>query len=309
METAHLKAFLKISEHGSISRAAESLGIAQPSLSQQLLRLEDEIGFSLFERSARGVVLTEAGQVFRERARQILQATEEAIADGRHLRNDLRGQVVLAAPPSLTRLVGARLIGALTAQSASASVRLVDAYGGSIKGWLEAGKIDLGVLYEGQAMRHLSARLLCREELFLVGRPDLLEGLGDGERAPLAVLREHPLALPGMQHGLRQLLEREAEREGFELRVRHEVDSLDVTMSLVEGGAACSVLPWSVVHAGVGTGILRAIRLGGLKRTMVIVRNPSAVLTHASVRVETLLRQTLKEMAAEGTWRGEPIDD
>ena len=60
METRYLRSFLKIAESGSISRAAESLGIAQPSLSQQLLRLEDELGLKLFRRIARGVALTEA---------------------------------------------------------------------------------------------------------------------------------------------------------------------------------------------------------------------------------------------------------
>lgn len=69
METWHLKAFLKIAETGSISRASESLGVAQPSLSQQLVRLEEEVGVALFQRTARGVTLTEAGRLFQQHAR------------------------------------------------------------------------------------------------------------------------------------------------------------------------------------------------------------------------------------------------
>lgn len=308
METAHLKAFLKISEYGSITRAAESLGIAQPSLSQQLLRLEDELGFSLFERSARGVILTEAGHVFRERARQILQATEEAIADGRHLRGDLRGQVVLAMPPSLGRLVAVPLIAALGAQSARASVRIVDAYSGAIRGWLESGKIDLGVLYESQSMRHLSTRQLCSETLFAVGKPETLAHYGEGP-VTCEALSRLPLALPGMQHGLRQLLDKEASHAGIELSVQQEVDSLEITLALIETGAMCSVLPWSAIGERVKSGALSAAGIGtqGLTRTMVIARNPSIVLTHASVRIETLLRQLLATMASDGTWSGQAI--
>lgn len=318
METAHLKAFLKISEYGSITRAAESLGIAQPSLSQQLLRLEDELGFSLFDRSARGVVLTEAGHIFRERARHILQAADEAIADGRHLRGDLRGQVVLAMPPSMGRLIAVPLIAALGEQSTAASVRIVDAYSGAIRGWLETGKIDLGILYESQSMRHLSTRRLCRETLFAVGKPDILarHGIDHGadpheSSMTYEALSRLPLVLPGMQHGLRQLLDRESSHHGIDLPVRQEVDSLEITLALLESGAMCSVLPWSAIGDKVASGALSAARVGAhaLARTMVIARNPSIVLTHASVRIEILLRQLLASMASDGSWSGQAIEE
>src|ERR671912_2845649 len=92
LDTRYLRSFLRTAELGSISRAAVSLGLAQPSLSQQLLRLEDEVGFQLFHRTARGVIITEVGRVFRERARQILFSAEQAIQDARHLKEEASGQ-------------------------------------------------------------------------------------------------------------------------------------------------------------------------------------------------------------------------
>lgn len=302
MDTAHLKAFLKIAESASISRAAESLGIAQPSLSQQLLRLEDEIGFALFERSARGVTLTEAGHVFRERARQILHATEQAVADARHLRNDARGQVVFAMPPSLARVIGAPLIEELARQAPSVRLRLVEAYSGAVRGWLEAEKIDLGVLYEVHALRHLATRTLASEELVLAGP---VGHFAAGAKVEIAALADEPLALPGAQHGLRQLLERETARLGITLPVAHEIDSLPTTISLAERGAALTVLPLSVA-LGEGARISTA-RIGDppLRRTLALARNPSHVLTHASIMVESLLSRVMAASAAEGLWRAE----
>lgn len=78
MELRHLRYFVAVAEHGGISHAAERLHIAQPAVSRQIRDLEVELGFDLLLREGRRVVLTDAGQVFADRARAILQQTEEA---------------------------------------------------------------------------------------------------------------------------------------------------------------------------------------------------------------------------------------
>lgn len=310
METAHIKAFLKIVENGSISRAAESIGIAQPSLSQQLLRLEDEIGIRLFDRTARGVVLTEAGQVFRDRARMILHAAEQAVADTRQLRNEAQGQVVLAMPPSVAGLIGARLVEALEEQSPLARVRVVEAYNGTIRGWLEADKVDLGIMYDLHTLRHLTSTRLFSEEMLLCGPDRAFGSLHDPAQLPFGAVADHLLALPGPQHGLRQLLEREAARESCHLAIRYEVDSPRTVLDLVEHGRACTVLPACTVSDAILHRKISVAQLGdpGMRRTMSLVRNPSHILTHLSVRIENLLRNILTELLAEG-WRARLEDD
>lgn len=296
MDTAHLKAFLRIAETGSISRAAQSLGIAQPSLSQQLLRLEDEIGFKLFDRMARGVILTEPGRVFLEQARHILHVTEQAIADARHLREEVRGQVVFAMPPSIVRLAGPALVEALAREAPMVRVRLVEAFTGSIRGWLEAEKIDLGVLYDLGPLRHLSPNFLLRDNLVIVGP----SGQFDRESSvSLHDLTGEPMILPGPQHGLRQLIDREAGREGVDLRIDQEIDSLDVAIALAAAGRGVAVLPLSSVSDLAFAGQLSMAPVGTppLQRSLNVVRNPSHVLTHASVMVERLLRRVLDHHA------------
>jgi LysR family nitrogen assimilation transcriptional regulator len=302
MDTAHLKAFLRIAETGSISRAAQSLGIAQPSLSQQLLRLEDEIGFSLFERIARGVILTEAGRIFLERARHILHVTEQAVADARQLREEARGKVVFAMPPSIVRLAGAALVETLARVAPLVRVRIVEAFTGSIRGWLEAEKVDLGILYDLGGLRHLSARFLLRDRLVVVGPPGRFEGNDAATPLGLDVLAGEPLIAPGPEHGLRQLIEREAAREGIALRVDQETDSLDTMSSLVAAGHGLAVLPLCSVSDPALAGRLSMASIGAppLYRSLNVVRNPSHVLTHASVTVERLLTQVLRSAASAG---------
>ena len=89
MELRHLRYFVAIAEERSITRAAERLWIAQPGLSTQIRRLEAELGVKLFQRHTRGVDLTDAGELFLERARAALDAAEAARSTGHSLQAGL----------------------------------------------------------------------------------------------------------------------------------------------------------------------------------------------------------------------------
>lgn len=295
METRHLRAFLKIADTGSISRAAESLGLSQPSLSQQLLRLEDEVGVQLFRRTARGVIVTEAGRVFQEHARQILRAESQALEDVRQLRSGASGQAILAVPPSIAAQVGVPLVSLLAAESPEVTVRLVESFTGNIRGWLERGMVDLGVLHEHGPLRNLSVRRLASEELVLAGPPGSLAATSD---IPPARLGDYPLIAPGAQHGLRQVIEHEAARLGGTPRIVQEIDALGQIVALVGAGQGYAVLPRAAA-AGLD---VASIGGGAMRRTLCLVRNPSQVLTHASVRIEDALVRVMRERIESGDW-------
>src|SRR3954454_11538008 len=95
MELRHLRYFVAIAEERSFTRAAERLWVAQPGLSTQIRRLESELGVQLFERHTRGVDLTEAGELFLERARTTLTAADAARTIGHDLEEGLVGSVRL----------------------------------------------------------------------------------------------------------------------------------------------------------------------------------------------------------------------
>src|ERR1700722_11862721 len=95
MELRHLRYFVAIAEERSFTRASERLWVAQPGLSTQIRRLESELGVRLFERHTRGVDLTDAGEVFLERARTALEAADAARATGSDLRQGLVGSIRL----------------------------------------------------------------------------------------------------------------------------------------------------------------------------------------------------------------------
>ena len=93
MTLQQLTYFLAAAEHGSFSAAAESLFMAQPSLSEQIRRLEAELGVALFARGARGLELTEAGRLFRPHAERTVAAAQEAAESVREVRDITGGTV------------------------------------------------------------------------------------------------------------------------------------------------------------------------------------------------------------------------
>lgn len=305
METRYLRSFLKIAETGSITRAAESLGIAQPSLSQQLLRLEDEMGVPLFSRTARGVTLTDSGRLLQEHARQILRGVDLAVEDVRHLGDEPVGDVILAVPYSVSKVAGALLFETMISRAPRVRFRLVEAMTAQIWGWLEERKVDLGILNYLGPRRDLSFRSLAAEELFLVGPAKRFGDLANLPDIAMAELAELPMILPGLPHGLRQLIDQETVRHGVELEVYRDMDVLALMGGLIAAGHGYSILPLSVIadQLAVGTVSIARIEGGALQRTLAFVRNSAAVVTHASLRCEDVTFEVLDHLAASGVWR------
>ena len=308
METRYLESFLKIADTRSISRAAESLGLSQPSLSQQLLRLEDDVGAKLFFRTARGVNLTEAGRVFQEHARRLLRAAEIAIEDIRQLDAEPAGEVILAVPYSISEIAGVALIEAFLQHAPQVSFRLVEAMTGQIRGWLDSAKVDLGILNELGALRNLSARSLATEELYLVAPPGVYGSIENHPEISPQELQGLPLILPGMPHGSRQIIEQAAVTLGLELDVRQDVDAPRHIAALVSKGLLYSVLPLASVSAAASAGQVSIAKIHGapIKRTLLLARNSASVITHASVRAEALTLKVLNQLIQNGVWRAEP---
>ncbi len=216
--------------------------------------------------------------------------------------------MILAAPYSICKVAGVVLVEAFLRHAPQVSFRLVEAFTGQIRGWLDDGKVDLGVLHDLGPLRHLTARRLATEELYLVGpagRYGDIEAMPD---APVADLAELPMILPGLPHGLRQVIEQEAARFGVVLKVRQEIDAMAYIGDLVAAGHGYSVLPLPVISDALGAGRISIARIGGgvIRRTLCLVRNRSQVVTHASIRCEDLTVKVLSRLIEKGVWLAEP---
>lgn len=311
MDSWHLKAFLKIAETGSISRASESLGVAQPSLSQQLVRLEEEVGVPLFRRTARGVTLTEAGRLFLQHARQLLHWTDAAIEEVRQLSSEASGAVVLAVPYSVSKVAGVALVEAFLEHAPQVQFRLVEAFTGQIRGWLEAGKVDLGIVNDLGPMRNLLSRPIASEELYLVGPPGRFGTSGALLNVAASELSSLAMILPGPQHGLRQVIEHALARLGISLTTRVEIDAMMLVPGLIARGYGYSILPLPAVAEALAAKQVSIARIsdGAVRRTLCLIRNSSDVVTHASVRCEALAMRVLIGLIEDKKWIARPAPE
>src|SRR5260370_1536558 len=111
MEIHQLRYFVAVAEEGSFSRAAAKVRVAQPSLSQQIRKLEAEVGQPLFDRLPRSVVLTEAGRCFIDYARQILASIGDARRSVDELKDEVSGRLAVGAIPTIAPYILPELVG------------------------------------------------------------------------------------------------------------------------------------------------------------------------------------------------------
>src|ERR1700761_9468963 len=102
MELRHLRYFVAVAEQENVSRAALKLHVSQPGISRQIRDLEEEIGFKLFERSAKSLKLTNAGKIFLAEARAVLQRVDDAVKTARAAANTIGGELHVGYAPSLS---------------------------------------------------------------------------------------------------------------------------------------------------------------------------------------------------------------
>jgi DNA-binding transcriptional LysR family regulator len=142
MELRHLRYFVAVAEERSFTRAAEKLWIAQPGLSTQIRRLEGELGIRLFERHTRGVDLTEAGELFLDRARVALAAAEAARSTGRDLEAGLVGSIRLGVATCAGWRGTSALLATFARDWPDVEVTVSESYGGTLIRDLRDGRLD-----------------------------------------------------------------------------------------------------------------------------------------------------------------------
>ena len=289
MNLRHLRYFVSIVDHGSMLKASESLFVAQSALSQHMRNLESELGVQLLLRTGRGVIPTDAGHELLDRARRILEQVNDAQRALREQSSTPQGNVSLGLPPTVSALLVVPLIVRMQQALPKVKLRVVEGMSGYVLDWLQAGQIDLGLLYGIQRAPGIVATELYREALWLVSPPDNHEHDGS---VPFAALEGHALVLPGRQHGLRDMIDRLARDHRLNLNVQVEVDALSQMKSLVRHGIGHTVLPWHAVRDEVERGELRAAPIiePVIERTIYVAQasdRPASPAATATIRAIT----------------------
>ncbi len=260
MELRHLRYFVAVAEERHFGRAAARLHIAQPPLSQQIRRLEAELGEPLLYRTTRNVELSPAGEVLLERAREILAATDSAVDDARRAARGEYGRLAIGFTGSSTYEMLPSLAAALRRELPGVALelrgelltpaqvtRLID------------GTLDLGLLRPPVHERELSIEVLRSEPLIAVLPQS--HPLATSDSVPLELLESDPfVTYPShFRSVLHDAVEDACAAHGFKPRAAHEVAETATLVSFVAAGLGVSLVPASVRHMTVRGAIYRPL--------------------------------------------------
>ena len=251
MDLRQLRYFAQIVESGSFSKASRCLFIAQPALSQQLAKLEDEVGKPLLQRSAKGVTPTDNGLALYHHARFLLRQMDQALPIARQEAGEVRGMVSLGLPATTVVAIGLPLMRSIRDKYPGILLNVVEGMSGHIAQMMRLGQLDLAILFSNDVSSKLDAIPLLEEELFVLlpERSDLVPANRTSITvAEVAVL---PLILPTVTHGLRRRVVAEFERRDLTPHVVAEIDSLSLLMNCVYDGMGVTIKPMSALqHEG-----------------------------------------------------------
>jgi LysR family nitrogen assimilation transcriptional regulator len=305
MDLRQLRYFTLVADLKSIARASAHLGIAAPAISRSIAALEEDLDCVLFERDGRGMRLTAAGEVLRDKSAAILRdvelARQDVMAEGRHL----AGDVGIGATPSVIALLGAALVNRSRAAFPKVRPRLAEGYSAYLQNWVLTGVVDFALV---NGHRPSNARLECErlavERLFAIEQPG-----GDGppgDHVALSELLEGPLLLPSARNPIRDLIDRAAESLGCSAEVTLEVDSASLLTQLAAEGFARAVLPFAAVQEEVAAGkiLARAIVEPEIRSDLNLIylrdRPPSKV----AAQVIRLMLEILEEIESSDKRHG-----
>lgn len=230
---------------GSLSRAAEHLGVAQPALSRQVMKLEAELGLPLLERHGRGVRLTAAGSLLLQRAETILAEVSRIPHDLRSAGTAVTGHVVLGVPPAAGLIVAPAVYRAFRARWPDAVLQIREGISSLLEEWLLDGRLDVAVLHNPPPLDGVAITPVLQERMVVAHPVSVAKEAARPLR--LSEIGGVPLILPSLPHSNRRLVERAAAQHGTRLQVVIEVDSVPLTKALVEGGFGSTILTFAGV--------------------------------------------------------------
>jgi DNA-binding transcriptional LysR family regulator len=236
-----LRAYCSIAEHGSLTRAAAALGVAQSVLSRRLAILEREIGGRLFHRTGRGAQLTDLGIRLLSRAQSVLSDCQALIDEGRGDRSSPAGTVDIGMVPAASRPLLSPLIARLLREFPRIHLRAIEGYSGTVEEWLASGRIDVGLFNRYGRGARPGAELFLRADVVIV-MPRHRFAL-PGSDVPFRALHELPLVLPPRPNSLVSALSDLAAKHGVTLDIVLEAGSSAMIHDAVASGGLCTLVP------------------------------------------------------------------
>ena len=303
MHPAALKLFLEVADLGSFSRAAIARRTVQSHISRQISELERECGARLFQRTGRGVVLTDLGQRIVPRVRAWLAETDQLVNDIKSSAEVPIGEVRIGILPSAAHPLTTTLYERARERYPRVRLSVREGQGAELDALLDSGAVDLAILFRHEKSARGDEQHLGTVDTFLVGAAN--DEVTRAVTIAFSRLDRLPLVLPSRPSPWRHLLDEVSRRKGISLLVVLEADSVTIQKEVAAKGGTYTVLGPYAMMEDVRAGRLQASRIVNpdLKRFVTLAMPKKGPLTLACRVVAQLIQQTARELEGEGALR------
>lgn len=290
MNLKHLQSFLTVAEQGSLARAAAATDLAESLISRHISSLETAWGARLFERTGRGMVLSEFGKLMLPQVRAAMDQILRLDVTAKESAGVPTGTVQVGVLPSLATQLLPLLFADLRANAPEITLRAVEGFSGLLDEQLANGKLDLAVINRYGFSTRREEEVLGSADTYLIGRKG--SALMERKSIPFKALSTIPLVLPSVPNGLRTNLNQLARRHAVKLNIVMEVDSAGSMKDVTQSGHAYTLLPLMAVKAELSQGRLEArpIVNPAIVRTIVLSVTSQRPLSLAARHVATRIR-------------------
>jgi DNA-binding transcriptional LysR family regulator len=276
MLLVHIEGFLEVARFGSVSRAAESLYVTQPTLTARLHALERELGERLFVRGRQGMRLTDAGRAFLPYAERAVRA----LRDGRRAIDEVgsaaAGQLLLAAAPAVSTYILPAVLERFVSDHPRVEVVVRTGHSEDVLQMVLRDEVQVGL---GRALQHpeIALQAFHEEELVLVVAPD--HPFARSGSVSIAEVGTEQLILFDRTSSYYEITQAAFLAAGVALRGLMELDNIEAAKKMVERGLGVALLPRSAVAREVEAGELSGVELldaAPMRRQIVAMRRRDA---------------------------------
>jgi LysR family hydrogen peroxide-inducible transcriptional activator len=250
MEVHQLRYFCAVARHGTFTRASEVEHVAQPSLSQQILKLEAELGSRLFDRLPRSAKLTVFGEALLPKAERILRELEETKTELLEMAGNEKGDVVVGIIPTIAAYLLPKLLRGFAARHPLITVKIIEDITPALLQRLHDGTIDMAIAALPIAEGELATEELFEEKFYAV--LPKTHRLASGKSISLTELNREPFLLLKDGHCFRDSLIAACHKSKVTPSVVFESGQFATILAMVSAGMGVSAVPAMAVQPQAG---------------------------------------------------------
>ncbi len=295
MKIDQLRYFVVAAEEKSLTRAAEILNVTQPAIGLQIKSLEKKFGINLLDRHSRGVSLTQEGEFFLERAKEILLFTDRVDREMKNLGTRQKGIVRIGVLPSLTGTIVPKILEWCYDTHPETTLVFTQGFSSDLYEDWQRELLDFTFISRKVETSKSLSYPMYKEEFKLIGNPEMFESLSNPVK--MEELRKLPLLFDGRDLVLQTILENYLKEKGMELADRIEISSITIRKEFAKKQRRFCIAPSALFSSEIRKGLCKAvpIDLKALKRTVHLAGPRKDLMTEVQLSIHQFIVKLIEE--------------